>query len=149
MSQNRFYFDGLEQLRAELRQLPAALAGEAGHLVQGEANAAAVAIRTIYGAHRVTGNLQEGVEVEASTAGQFGVVYVVRSKAPHAWLFDNGSQARHWAEGKSTGAMWGKTPPTHAFVRTMIAGRRRMYDLLGALLARVGLRVSGSFDAAA
>jgi hypothetical protein len=31
----------------------------------------------------------------------------------------------------------------------MIAGRRRMYQLLAELLQRAGLRVSGAFDVAA
>jgi hypothetical protein len=102
-----------------------------------------VEIRGIYGAHKRTGNLQDGVVIEHQSQGQFGVGMVVKSKARHAWLFDNGSQARHWVSGKSTGQMWGKTPPTHAFVRTMIKYRRSMYQRLKDMLTRHGLVVSG------
>lgn len=147
MSNNKFVFDGLEELKAELRNLPADLTGEARNIVEDTANGAAVAIRTIYGKHRRTGNLQDNVIVlQSASGGQFGVANIVKSAAPHAWLFDNGSQARHYVtkSGKQhdTGRMWGKTPPTHAFVRTMIEYRHRMYDKLADLLRRHGLSVS-------
>lgn len=143
MPNNRFYFDGLEELKADLRNLPEALANEGGVIVQEHAFTAAAAVRAVYERHRVSGNLANGVVVETPARNRFGVGMVVRSKAKHAWLFDNGSQARHWASGKSTGAMWGKTPPTHVFVATMMRFRRAMYRSLGDLLRRHGLTVSG------
>jgi hypothetical protein len=115
MSDNRFVFSGLDELRAELRAMPADMTGEASHEVEGAANGAAADIMAIYGAHHVTGHLQDSV-------------FVIE---------------RHWVSGKSTGTMWGKTPPTHAFVKTMIAARRKMYDRLKNLLVRHGLTVSG------
>jgi hypothetical protein len=63
---------------------------------------------------------------------------VLRSGSPIAWLFDNGSKARHWATGKSTGAMWGKTPPTHIFASTVAKGRRRLTVLFKEMLKRRG-----------
>jgi hypothetical protein len=144
MSNNRIVFDGLDELKAALRALPAELTVEASREVEGAGNGAAVAIRTVYGAHRVTGHLQESVTVEQRQAGQFAAAVVVKANDPIAWLFDNGSQARHWAGGKSTGIMWGNTPPTHVFVKTMIAARRKMYDKLRDLLERKGLVVSGN-----
>ena len=143
MSANRFVFEGLAELRAELRNLPAALAGEASAIVVHAAEGAANTIRAEYGRHRVTGHLMDRVTVTQPDAGSYGVAMVVKVTDPIAWLFDNGSQARHWAGGKSTGIMWGKTPPTHVFVKTMIAARRRMYEELAALLERHGLVVSG------
>ncbi len=144
---NRFVFTGLKELQAELRSLPEHLTGEAAHIVEGRANAAAVTLRSVYGQHRVTGNLQDHVVVEKKATGPLGVAYRVASTARHAWLFDNGSEARHYVTGKgnehATGAMWGKTPPTHVFVRTLITARRKMYDGLRDLLMRNGLRVSG------
>lgn len=141
----RFRLDGLTQLREELRQLPITLRREAQNLVQAEANAAAVELRRVYLEHRYSGNLAKGVQVVTENKGSFGVVYMVKSAAPHAWLFDNGSQARHWVSGKSTGEMWGKTPnpPMHTFVRTMIGARKKMWKSLAQLLERVGLKVSG------
>lgn len=128
----------------DLRNLPADLAGEAAHIVEAAANAAAVTVRSEYGAHRVTGELQDGVSVEHRPSGPYGAGARLRSKAPHAWLFDHGSQARHWRTGKSTGAMWEKRPPTHVFVRAVIRERRRMWDALRQLLLRHGAtRVTG------
>jgi hypothetical protein len=134
---------GLAELKEELRSLPGDASVEASHLIEGIANGAATDIKAVYGAHRVTGHLQESVVIERQSAGAFGTAIVVKSTDPMAWLFDNGSQARHWASGKSTGQMWGKTPPTHAFVQIMIRARRQMYEQLTALLVRKGLVVSG------
>jgi hypothetical protein len=144
----KFVFNGLEELKAQLRALPEELTVEASHIVEGEANAAAVAIKAVYGQHRVTGHLQDGVYVSHFDKGRFGAGAVVHSSGRHAWWFDNGTQARHWVRGsaKSTGTMWGKTPPTHVFVKTMIAHRRAMYTQLADLLERHGLRVTGSLD---
>jgi hypothetical protein len=140
----QFRLDGLAELQEELRQLPAQLTGEAQKIVEAEANAAAVAIRRVYADHVVSGRLLRGVEVVLESKS-FGVVYKVVSRSPIAWLFDNGSQARHWATrgGRSTGTMWGQTPPTHVFVRTMMAARVKMWKALALLLTRHGLKVSG------
>ncbi len=71
----------------------------------------------------------------------------MKSRSKLAWLYDNGSQARHYITkaGKrhDTGAMWGKTPAPHLFVQTMLRARRRMYEQLKDLLTRHGLSVSG------
>ena len=149
MSVNRFEWAGLDDLVKALRELPAALAGEADHVVETAANGSALRIRAIYGQHRFTGRLQDGVRVERLSQGPFGVAYEVISAAPHAWLFDNGTQVRHWDEGKNTGKMWTKHPPTHAFARTMGEGKFRMYTALGEMLERHGLHVSGSAGRAA
>lgn len=143
MSNNRFQWTGLNELREALRNLPADLTGDASLVVEIAAEGAADTVRVVYEAHRRTGKLAEGVVVEPKATGPFAATKVVRSKAKHAWLFDNGSQARHWASGKSTGVMWGKTPPTHVFVQTMIRARRKMYEDLKDLLVQNGLSVSG------
>jgi len=143
MSSTKFVFSGLDELRAQLRTLPADLTGEASHLVEGAGNGAAADVKAVYGAHRVTGDLVDSVTVAPRSAGQFGAAMIVKVHDPIAWLFDNGSQARHWISGKSTGTMWGRTPPTHVFVGTMIRARRTMYEQLKALLVRHGLAVSG------
>jgi hypothetical protein len=143
VANNRIVWSGLEELKAELRNLPADLTKEASNEVRSAANGAAVKIRTAYGKHRRTGNLQESVEVDQKSEGRFSAAMVVKSTSPIAWLFDNGSQARHWASGKSTGQMWGRTPPTHVFVRTVMQARREMYEKLKAMLVRHGLMVQG------
>ena len=141
MSGNRLWFDGLDQLRQELRNLPRDLTVEASHEVLGAANSAAATVKRGY--PRVTGALIDGVTVEPAPRDQFSAGAVVKNRAPHAWLYDNGSATRKWASGKSTGAMWGHSRPTHLFVSTMIRERRAMYQKLKAMLVRKGLSVSG------
>jgi hypothetical protein len=144
VANNRFVFDGLDELKEALRNMPSELTGEASHDVEGAANGAAAILKSEY--HRVSGKLRDGVDV-TFTRDQFSTGAIVKSKSPIAWLYDNGSQARHYTTASgaqhATGAMWGKTPPTHVFVRTMIAKRRAMYEALKALLTRHGLLVSG------
>lgn len=147
MSSNRLVFEGLAELKEAFRNLPFELTGEASHDVEAAANGAAAIIKAEY--HKVSGKLRDGVEV-ATANGQFSAGAIVKSKAKIAWLYDNGSQARHYTTASgaqhATGAMWGKTPPTHIFVRTMIAKRRAMYERLKALLTRHGLLVSGDAE---
>jgi len=75
-------------------------------------------------------------------AGQFTTGLVLKSGSPLAWLFDNGSQARHYVTkgGKDhkTGAMWGKTPPTHIFTRTVAKGKRAVVDRIKTMMLRRG-----------
>jgi type IV secretory pathway TrbL component len=142
MSANRFVFTGLDELKAQLRALPAELTGEAAHIAEGAANGAAATIKAGY--HVVSGELRDGVYISLRHRfSSFGVSATVVSAGKHAWLYDNGSQLRHKAGGSSTGVMWGKTPPPHLFVKTMIAARRRMYEQFKDLLTRKGLAVSG------
>ena len=138
---SRFVFDGLEQLKDELRTLPADLTAEASHIVEGAAHGAASTVKQEY--HVKTGALRDDLDVNPGTASPFGVSFVVKDTDPIAWLYDNGSQARHWLSGKSTGTMWGHTPPTHLFVSSMIRARLVMYEQLKELLVRKGLSVSG------
>jgi hypothetical protein len=81
----------------------------------------------------VLAHLRDGVEVTFTVeVSHFGAGAISRNRAKHAWLYDNGSQARHYTTKSGathdTGAMWGKTPPTHVFVRTVIRKRRQMYE---------------------
>jgi hypothetical protein len=144
MSANHFTFTGLDELREALRTLPAELAAEAATDVTSAAQAAEAEVRQVYEQHADSGNLAAHLFLSTSTSA-FGAGALLRSTAKHAWIFENGSQARHWASGKSTGTMWGHTaqPPTHAFVRAAQKYRKQMYDRLRALLERQGLQVTG------
>ena len=146
MASNKFTFQGLDELRAKLRALPPELTGEASKIVEGEANGAAATVKAVYGQHAVTGNLRDKLVVNHTAPTGFTAKSVVRSNSPLAWLFDNGSQARHYitASGKThaTGKMWGKTPPTHIFARTMSRARRSMHEKLAAMLERHGAVVT-------
>ncbi|MEP7304213.1 MAG: hypothetical protein ABJA98_01720 [Acidobacteriota bacterium] len=142
-------WEGLEELKAQLRTLPADLTEEASHIVQGAANSAEATIKAGYSV--VSGDLRDHLFQSQTLKGRYGVGIVMKNTAKHAWLYDNGSQARHYitASGKDhkTGAsghaLVNPHPPTHLFVKTMAYERRRMYDQLKDLLMRHGLTVSG------
>lgn len=137
MSHNTLTFQGLDELRAALRALPDDLTGEAGHIVEGAANGAAVDIKTAYPSR--TGNLRDGVTVTQVAAGKYAAGAVVKNTAKHAYIFENGTQARHTAIGANRGSM----PAGHVFIPTIIRERRKMYDALKDVLVRHGLIVSG------
>jgi hypothetical protein len=148
VSSNRLVFSGLEELKAQLRALPAALADEANIIVQEHAQAAAAAVRAVYASHRDSGDLAEGVVVEINAFGRFGVGVVVRSKAKHAWLFDHGSQARHYITRRGVQHLTGRMPVRPTFIPTMMRFRRAMYGELGDMLRAHGLIVTGTAEAA-
>jgi hypothetical protein len=135
-------WSGLEELKAQLRNLPAELAAEASGIVTGRAERARQDIETSY--PDVSGNLRKGLRLGSGTnVGRFGASTILKNTAKLAWLYDNGSQLRHWDSGKKTGAMWGKTTPPHTFVKIVIRQRRAMRQDLKALLERHGLVVTG------
>jgi len=146
---NQFVFYGIDALKEALRALPGNLAEEAADYVQEAAAAAEAEVRQVYEAHRHTGNLAARLTSDTS-ASAFGAAARIKNTAHHAWIFENGSQARHYTSsgGKrhDTGSMWGHTsqPPTHVFVRTMQKHRKAMYERLSAMLERQGLEVTGT-----
>jgi hypothetical protein len=71
--------------------------------------------------------------------GRFSAGAIVKNTAKHAWIFENGTQARHNDLGANRGSM----PPGHVFIPAVIKRRRIMYQQLRALLERHGLKVSG------
>lgn len=142
MSDNRLTFQGLEELREGLRNLPADLTAEASHIVEAAANGAAAEVRQNY-AKGPTGNLIAGVMVRPSAISTFSAGAIVESKSPHAWLYENGSQVRHTSSGANRGVM-PPAPPGRAFIPVMIKKRRQMQGQLIELLKRAGLQVSGA-----
>jgi len=130
-------WEGLEELRAALRTLPADLAGEAYHIVDGTVNAAAGEIKAGY----PPGELQDKLDWDTTTDG-FGVRGIIQNTSPIAWLFEHGTQARHTALGLNRGA----APAAHVFVPAIVRQRLKMYDALKAMLERHGLVVSGEAE---
>jgi hypothetical protein len=114
--------------------------------VTAEAQNAAFEIRAGYRS-RETGDLESHVFVVNADAGRYGAGMEVKSTAKHAWIFENGSEARHYITKKgrrhATGAMWGRRPGGHVFIPAMARARFRMWTSLAALLVRHGLKVSG------
>lgn len=143
-------WEGLEELKAWLRQLPAEFTGEASHIVQGTANGAIVDMRAEY----PPGELRDKLYQSTQSSGPFGVGIEIRNASGWAWHWDHGTEVRTrqmvrgspGATGspkvpgsKSTGRM----TPKHTFGRNMAQSRRRMYEQLKQMMERHGLQVSG------
>ena len=134
-------WSGLDELRAQLRALPADLTAEASHIVQAAANAAEVEIKAAYPVR--TGRLRDHVIQTHFEGGKFSTGVVLKNTSPLAWIYENGTQARHSAIGAFRGSM----PPGHVFIPRVIRARGWMYAQLSDLLVRHGLRVSGDANA--
>lgn len=136
----RFEIIGRDEFLAELRQMPENFHAEGKHMVEARANGAAATIKSAYSDHKVTGNLAAHVkvEIEESTAG---IIANVKSTARHAFIFEHGTRPRRTKKGKSTGAMWGKTPKPNIYVPTIVRARKLLTDDLMGLLQRAGLVV--------
>lgn len=132
-------WSGLEELKRDLRNLPEDLAGEAGHIVEEAANGTAVDVKRGYAAHRRSGRLAGGVTVTHFEAGKYSAGAIVKNSAPHAYIFEVGTQARHTAIGANRGSM----PPGNVFIPAAQKNRRRMYDRLKDMLVRFGAVVTG------
>lgn len=124
---------GLRELEAELTALPTSLQREADHIAEGAANGAATEIRSAYGAHVHSGNLQSHVLVEKLPEGNR-----VRITARHAKLFEYGTAAR---ETKKTHANRGTMPAGNIAIPIMIRTRRQMFLDIIAMVQRYGLTV--------
>jgi hypothetical protein len=131
------HWDGLSEFRADLEHLPEGLTTDSDPIVASAANGAAADIRAGY--PKRTGNLKKNVFVSRLDKGKDFAGYIVKNPAPHAFIFENGTQARHTAIGANRGSM----PPGHVFVPAVIRRRRAMYLQLKALLVTYGLVVSG------
>ena len=138
MSNNRIVWEGLTELREQLRRLPAALAQEAQGIVTDAAQAAKADIVAAYPER--TGNLRQHVTIGTGSAvGRFGASVILFNNAKHAWIFENGSVTRK----THLGAHRGEMPPGNVFIPRVIRHRRRMWARFKALLTRHGLTVSG------
>lgn len=134
----RLKFEGLAELKAELRKLTPALASEGGREVEAAAQDAATEVRSGYGSHRRSGSMQDKVTV-THRASRDGAVATLTSGDQDALVFEVGSQARHTRIGANRGAM----PPGHVFFPAVIRAKRRMWGRLKYMLQQHGFTVSG------
>jgi hypothetical protein len=130
------HFDGLEEFKAELRRLPERLRDRAADIIENKAEEAKSAIFQAYPRGK-SGNLREGLSVEHHRSA-FGAQSIVRNKAKHAYIYENGSEARKTSAGWPRGSM----PPGRVFIRIIIKKRREMEDELGDMMQAEGLIVS-------
>lgn len=133
--------DGLADLKQALLNLPKELQAEAGHIVQGHANAAAVKIKAAY--PRITGRLRDKVNVTYDLTTGVAASAVVKNPSPLAYIFENGTEARHYTTVNGKVHQTGRMPGFHVFIPTVMQERRVMYPDLKDLLVRKGLTVTG------
>jgi hypothetical protein len=131
-------FEGLDELRAQLRSLPADLAAEASGIVIGKATEAFQEIHDGY--PDVSGTLRDRLTLLTNPSA-VGAGAILKNTDPIAWIFENGSQVRLF-DGASRGAM----PPGHVFIPIAQRKRREMYEQLQAMLVEHGLTVSGDAE---
>jgi len=143
---------GLDELRAALKKLPADLQREAAVIVQAQAEQMAVDVVGQY-PMGPTGNLRAGLRVVLNIDVVGGVKAQVLSTAPHAYIYEHGSEPRAytgqgriktrknppgWKVGKSTGSM----PKRKLFVPIAQLRRRVMVAALVDVIERAGLSVT-------
>jgi hypothetical protein len=132
-----FTFEGLEEFAVDLTKLPVRLRDRARDIVENAAEEARASIVQAY--PRRTGNLRRGVQIEHKPLGAFGQLSIVRNKAAHAFIYENGTVARHTSLGANRGAM----PAGKVFVPIARRRRRWMYQELKAMMASEALQVTG------
>jgi len=139
MANFKIAINGLEELREQLRALPADLAREAGVIVQAHAQAAFSEMQQKYAEHDFTGNLRRGLTIRNEfTGGQFAVRWIVRNRAPHAYWAEHGTEMRQ----TTTGVGRGRMPPLHIFIPIAMRKRELMVQALAGVVRRHGMRVT-------
>jgi hypothetical protein len=150
---------GLPLLEAQLKALPKDLADEALPILLEFGQRTATAIALAY--HRRSGRLAGGVSARVERGGGYGPRARVVSAAPHAHLYERGTDlrflrlnARHkagWrpADKPTTrvpmgGVFRGAMPANPTFVPRMQAARRALEPVLKELMRSHGLTVTGS-----
>jgi hypothetical protein len=137
---NRIRLDGLDDIKAALRDLPATLRDDAAAIVHKHADDAAASIRDQYPLGN-TGNLRAGVRVEVVATGPFGVKVQVRSTAKIAWIYENGTEFTRYTRAGHISR--GRMPAGKVVIPTAIRERGAMFTELVGVLERAGLTVHG------
>jgi len=143
---------GLDELREQLRRLPLELADEAQAIVDAHARMAQQDVQAGYPS--VTGRLIGGVRVTLHSLARWGAGAVVKSTAPHAWVFEHGTKARTFTGTDKLGRVFDNAPRgtmkaasrDQQAIPKFIHWRARMYAQLAAMVERHGLVVSGYFQ---
>jgi len=130
---------GIEAFRAALRNLPETLRQEADVVVQAQADAMAREAQQAY-PEGPTGNLRRGVTVR-TLRSSYSVAAQVRSRAPHAHIFEQGTKVRRTDKGYNRGAM-PQASDADRFVPKAIRARRRLTSALIDIVRRAGFEVN-------
>lgn len=132
--------EGLDELRAALQKLPDDLAAEAATIVEGTASQAKQEVQSGYPIGP-TGNLHNRVTVTNNAGRRFGVVSILKSTAPHAWIFENGSKVRRTQKGWNRGSM-PAPPDSGRMIPKVIRLRAKMVAALIELVKLAGFEVN-------
>jgi hypothetical protein len=134
MANFRVQMDGLNELREQLRRLPEDLANEAGDIVLAHAEAAKREVESGYPYYR--GVLRSRVRIERNRS-KVTTSAIVRSAAPHAFIFEKGTVVRRNERGANRGRM-PKAPEGQAAIPKFIRWRARMVEALKELIRSHG-----------
>lgn len=136
MSNNRLMFDGMDELKIVLRQLPVELRDEATEPVVNAGETAASALRQNY----PPGPMRDGVKVKTERS-TFGVSVTVKSTAPESHLWEFGTQNRKTLQGWNRGKAPSHKP--EGLVPIAQRNRKRMDQQLIDIVRKAGFEVSG------
>jgi len=133
-----FQWKGIAELVQQFKGLAFDLTAASEPDVIAVANAAKNIIYNGY--PRRTGNLRKGLSVVISRQGT-RTRATIRNSAPHALLFERGTQARHTKLGADRGSM----PPNHIFTATVERAQRELLNgPLPKVIEQFGMKVTGS-----
>jgi hypothetical protein len=138
MASTRIQWQGLTEFKTALRNLPDELTDDAGDIVMGTSEAAQREVQANYPTGP-TGNLKARVSNERQPS-KFGASARVRSRAPHASIFEHGSGPRQTSKGANRGRM-PEAPASQQMVPVVIKHRRQMVERLKALVRKAGFQV--------
>jgi len=141
MSNNRLQMQGLDELRAALRQLPEHLTAQADAIVRAAAETTRADVQGSYPQGR-TGHLRAGVRME-QTRSTFFTQSVVRSAAKHSVIFERGTVRRATQRNANRGRM-PEASEAQRMIPKAIRARKRMTDALVELVRSEGFEVTTS-----
>ena len=136
------HWSGLDEFKVNLSKLPDTLGAASEVIVDRAATNAAADIRQGYPA--TAESLSSHVFISTIDKGKTTKARIVKNTSPLAFIFENGTQARHYfSKGRRAIHLTGRMPPSHVFVPRIIKYRKIMYGELKSMLVAQGLVVTG------
>jgi hypothetical protein len=127
---------GVDELTAALQRVPGELREDTAPEVEAAAVEAETAIRAAYPVR--TGALKAGLRHEVETTA-YGTRARLVNDAPHAAIWEYGTEIRHTDLGQNRGRM----PAGMVFVPAVVRERRAMVKDLIQVVERAGFKVHG------
>jgi len=156
VSNIKMQMDGLEELRKALEKLPEHLIEEATGIILTHAEQAQREVQDAYPVRTTNLNRRSArtgkwfppgiLKARVHILKDRGLVFaraLVQSRAPHAWMYENGTVARRTDKGWNRGRM-PEAPLDKKMIPRVIRIRARMVKALIALVERAGFEVHQS-----